>query len=73
MLAGFGSLVIGLENGGCWILRSRVSAEPVASARTLRCTPAMAAGVTDRLWSLGELIEAALTKPRYDAALPLVG
>jgi hypothetical protein len=29
--------------------------------RTLRCTPAMAAGVTDRLWSVEGLIEAALT------------
>jgi hypothetical protein len=28
--------------------------------RTLRCTPAMAAGVTDRLWSVGELICVAL-------------
>jgi hypothetical protein len=27
--------------------------------RTLRCTPAMAAGVTDRLWSVEELIESA--------------
>jgi len=27
--------------------------------RTLRCTPAMAAGVTNRLWSVEELIEAA--------------
>ena len=27
--------------------------------RTLRCKPAMAAGVTDRLWSVEELIEAA--------------
>ncbi len=27
--------------------------------RTLRCTPAMAAGVTDRLWSVEELIERA--------------
>jgi hypothetical protein len=27
--------------------------------RTLRCTPAKAAGVTDRLWSVGELIEGA--------------
>jgi len=26
--------------------------------RTLRCTPAMAAGVTDRIWSISELIEA---------------
>ena len=28
--------------------------------RTLRCTPAMAAGVTDRLWSVEELIEATI-------------
>ena len=27
--------------------------------RTLRCTPTLAAGVTDRLWSVEELIEAA--------------
>jgi hypothetical protein len=30
--------------------------------RTLRCTPAVAAGVTDRLWSVGELIEAAASE-----------
>jgi hypothetical protein len=29
--AGFGSLVIGLENGSCWISKSAVSAEPFAS------------------------------------------
>ena len=29
--------------------------------RTLRCTPAMAAGVTDRLWSVEELIEAVIS------------
>ena len=28
--------------------------------RTLRCTPAMAAGVSDRLWSVEELIVEAL-------------
>jgi hypothetical protein len=28
--------------------------------RTLRCTPAMAAGVSNRLWSVEELIEAAI-------------
>jgi len=27
---------------------------------TLRCTPAMALGVTDHIWSVGELIAAAL-------------
>jgi hypothetical protein len=27
--------------------------------RTLRCAPAMAAGVADRLWSVGQLIEVA--------------
>jgi hypothetical protein len=26
--------------------------------RTLRCTPAMAAGVTDRLWDVADLVEA---------------
>jgi hypothetical protein len=31
LLAGFGSLVIGLENGSCWISKSAVSAEPFAS------------------------------------------
>ena len=30
--------------------------------RTLRCTPAMAAGVTDRLWSVEELISEPLAK-----------
>jgi hypothetical protein len=29
--------------------------------KTLRCTPAMAAGVSDRLWSMRELIEDATT------------
>jgi hypothetical protein len=28
--------------------------------RTLRCTPAMAAGVTDRLWAVEELTESAI-------------
>jgi hypothetical protein len=26
--------------------------------RTLRCTPAMAAGITDHIWSVRELVEA---------------
>jgi hypothetical protein len=38
-----------------------------ARARPLRMTPAMALGITDRVWSIAELIEAALkavpTKP----------
>ena len=33
----------------------------VRAHRTLRCTPAMAAGVTDKLWSVEELISEALT------------
>lgn len=32
---------------------------PCRMHETLRCTPAMAAGVTNRLWSVRELIEAA--------------
>jgi len=28
--------------------------------QTLRCTPAMALGVTDHIWSVGELVQAAL-------------
>jgi hypothetical protein len=32
----------------------------VRTHRTLRCTPAMEAGVSDRLWSMSELIETAL-------------
>lgn len=35
--------------------------------RTLRCTPAMAAGVSDRLWSVEELIDAATTFQREAA------
>jgi len=34
--------------------------------RTLRCAPAMAAGVTDRLWSVEELIEAVTNKERAE-------
>lgn len=30
---------------------------------TLRCTPAMALGVTDHIWSVGELVDAALSQP----------
>ncbi len=30
---------------------------------TLRCTPAMAAGLTDHIWSLAELLSAALDAP----------
>ena len=46
-----GELLILLENqqfATDWLVTLRVH-------RTLRCTPAMAAGVTDRLWSLAEL------------------
>ena len=30
---------------------------------TLRCTPAMALGVTDHIWSVSELVDAALAQP----------
>src|SRR5207253_10570675 len=30
---------------------------------TLRCTPAMALGVTDHVWTIGELVQAALDAP----------
>jgi IS1 family transposase len=30
---------------------------------TLRCTPAMALGVTDHIWTVGELVDAALSAP----------
>jgi hypothetical protein len=30
---------------------------------TLRCTPAMALGVTDHIWTIGELVDAALNPP----------
>jgi IS1 family transposase len=30
---------------------------------TIRCTPAMALGVTDHVWTIGELVEAALAAP----------
>ena len=35
---------------------------------TIRCTPAMALGVTDHIWTIGELVDAALNPP---AAPPL--
>lgn len=37
---------------------------------TLRCTPAMALGVTDHIWSIGELIDAALSAPAAPAPPP---
>jgi hypothetical protein len=36
--------------------------------RTLRCTPAMAAGVTDRIWSVEELIDASQTDRGHASA-----
>lgn len=35
---------------------------------TLRCTPAMAAGLTDHVWSIGELLQAALDMPPAPSA-----
>lgn len=44
---------------------------------TLRVTPAMDAGITDHVWSLGELLAGALTAPEPPPldlpTLPLVG
>jgi IS1 family transposase len=37
---------------------------------TLRCTPAMALGVTDHVWTIGELIEAALSAPTAPPIAP---
>lgn len=37
---------------------------------TLRCTPAMALGVTDHVWSVAELIDAALSTPAAPPAPP---
>jgi hypothetical protein len=45
---------------------------------TLRCTPAMALGVTDHIWTIGELVAAALEpsettlKPGYRPFRPIV-
>src|SRR5262249_7006919 len=36
---------------------------------TIRCTPAMAVGVADHVWSIGELVDAALSTPE-PAPLP---
>jgi len=37
---------------------------------TLRCTPAMALGVTDHIWTIGELIDAALAAPEPAPLMP---
>jgi hypothetical protein len=37
---------------------------------TIRCTPAMALGVTDHIWSIGELIDAALAAPEPSPLVP---
>jgi len=39
---------------------------------TLRCTPAMALGVTDHIWTIGELLDAALNAPE-PSPLPIPG
>ncbi len=38
---------------------------------TIRCTPAMALGVTDHVWSVGELVDAALTAPQPPPLVPV--
>jgi len=37
---------------------------------TLRCTPAMALGVTDHIWTIAELVQAALVEPQDVPPLP---
>ena len=37
---------------------------------TIRCTPAMALGITDHVWSVGELVDAALTAPEPTPIVP---
>ena len=37
---------------------------------TIRCTPAMALGVTDHVWSVGELVDAALSAPEPTPLVP---
>jgi hypothetical protein len=48
------------EVGSVLVSLRALQFRPRASKATL--TPAMAAGVTDRLWSIGELIEAAASE-----------
>jgi hypothetical protein len=38
---------------------------------TLRITPAMALGVSDHIWTIGELIDAALAAPKPAPTLPV--
>jgi hypothetical protein len=38
---------------------------------TLRTTPAMALGVSDHIWTIGELIDAALSTPKPAPTLPV--
>src|SRR5262249_26148042 len=38
---------------------------------TLRTTPAMSLGVSDHIWTIGELIEAALSEPRPALTVPV--
>ena len=35
---------------------------------SLRITPAMAIGITDHIWSIGELVDAALAEPMEQEA-----
>ncbi len=38
---------------------------------TLRCTPAMSLGVTNHIWTIGELIDAALSEPKPAPTMPV--
>jgi len=50
-----------------WLTRGKMISAP--STKTLRCTPAMALGVTDHVWTIAELVAAA-PDPQNTSPLP---
>jgi hypothetical protein len=51
-----------LENHGAAVALHFAHYNLVRVHQTLRCTPAMAAGVASTVWSMGELLDAALAR-----------
>jgi hypothetical protein len=51
-----------LENHGAAVALHFAHYNLVRIHQTLRCTPAMAAGVSSTVWSMGELLDAALAR-----------